>query len=326
MIRIGIVGCGWFGNRHLDYLLTREDVQVTALAAPGTEKRMKTAAKVPGVQTFSSGEEMIASGLVDAIIICVPTNAHGSLEELAAKKGIHMYVEKPLGLDEQTIRQNLKAIEESGVVCAVGYQERCDEGIARLRRAVKPEEICMMEGAWISSMPGAAWWRDKNRSGGQLVEQTTHIADMMRVLAGEVVEVSGFAGKYPGGDYTVDDHSAAVLRFESGAIAVLASGCLDQTGCASNVGMRIYGRNLSADIRWGKSLQFQSPEENWNYESDGQNHNRSVDTFLRAVHAKDPKQVGADYRDAANTFFLTLAIEKAFATGQVIRLDDGFRS
>ena len=46
-IRIGMIGCGWFGNRHLDYLLTRDDVQVTALATPNQEKMLKTALEEP---------------------------------------------------------------------------------------------------------------------------------------------------------------------------------------------------------------------------------------------------------------------------------------
>ena len=117
MIRIGIVGCGWFGNRHLDYLLTRKDVQVTALASPGKEKLMKTAARVPGVQTFATGAELIQSGLADAVIVTVPPHAHECTEELAAQRGVHLYVEKPLGVDAQTVLSKLEAIEKSGIVC-----------------------------------------------------------------------------------------------------------------------------------------------------------------------------------------------------------------
>lgn len=324
MIRIGIVGCGWFGNRHLDYLLTRNDVQVTALANPGQEKLMKTAEKVPGVKTFASGAELIASGLADAVIITVPPHAHEQFEELAAEKGIHLYIEKPLGVDADTVLRKLEAIEKSGIVCDVGYQERCDLGVARLREMIKPDEISLMEGAWLDTMPGPAWWRDKARSGGQLVEQTTHIADMMRLLAGEAAEVSGFAGRYPSEDYNVDDRSAAVIRFESGAVAVLTSGCFTQTPSGRAVGLRLFGKDFSADLRWGKSLQVNGREE-WLFESDGQNHNRSLDTFLNAVKQKDPTLVPSTYRDSAKTFLLTLAIEKAFATGETVQLNDGFR-
>ena len=170
MIRIGIVGCGWFGNRHLDYLLNRNDVQVTAPANPSPEKLMKTAEKVPGVKTFSSGAELIASGLADAVILTVPPHAHEHTEELAAEKGVHLYIEKPLGVDADTVLRKLEAIEKSGIVCDVGYQERCDPGVQRLREMIQPHEISLMEGAWIDTMPGVAWWRDKARSGGQLAE------------------------------------------------------------------------------------------------------------------------------------------------------------
>ncbi|MBE5787356.1 MAG: Gfo/Idh/MocA family oxidoreductase [Clostridiales bacterium] len=324
-IRIGMIGCGWFGNRHLDYLLTREDVKITALATANKEKLMRTAEKAPGVACFENGADLIASGLADAVFICIPPNAHGNLEQLAAEKGVHLYVEKPVGVEKNRVLMNLSAIEKSGIICAVGYQERFDAGIKRLKGALSPQDICMMEGAWIGDMPAVKWWRCKESSGGQVVEQSTHIADMMRFLAGEAESVMGMAGRYPGGDYTVEDHSAALIRFKSGAIAALSTGCFGETEAVHEVGLRLYGKDFSARICWGESLDYKGADGQWRFQREGSNHDRSVDAFLQAVKENNPALVGADYREGAKSFLLTLAIEEAFKTGGLIRLDAGFR-
>jgi len=68
---------------------------------------------------------------------------------------------------------------------------------------------------------GGPWWRDKSKSGGQIVEQSTHLYDAFRYLCGEVKEVYGqmdrrFWTDIP--DMSVEDVSSATFRFKSGAI------------------------------------------------------------------------------------------------------------
>ena len=54
---------------------------------------------------------------------------------------------------------------------------------------MQDQTIGMALGRWMGGMPGVAWWRRQEGSGGQFVEQTTHIVDLLRYCAGEVTEV-----------------------------------------------------------------------------------------------------------------------------------------
>ena len=79
-----------------------------------------------------------------------------------------------------------------------------------------------MSGYWLDQTPPPEWWRREDRSGGQMVEQATHIIDLARFLAGDVTEVFGLAARrdrddFPGLD--VPTATTATLRFASGAIA-----------------------------------------------------------------------------------------------------------
>jgi predicted dehydrogenase len=70
------------------------------------------------------------------------------------------------------------------------------------------------------------WWRDRSRSGGQLVEQVIHLFDMARYFLGEPVQVYSVQDNLFHGDvedYTVEDASATVIRFASGGIGVISA-------------------------------------------------------------------------------------------------------
>ena len=98
-VKIGIVGCGSFGNYHLDTLLRREDVEVVALATENEERLRATGAKVPSARLYPDHRAMFAGEPeLNAILVCVPPSRHGDIEICAAERGVHMYVEKPLAL------------------------------------------------------------------------------------------------------------------------------------------------------------------------------------------------------------------------------------
>ena len=88
---------------------------------------------------------------------------------------------------------------------------------------------------YFGGVPMVEWWRDKKRSGGQIVEQTIHNIDMVRYMLGEPEEVFTFGarGFVQGIDnYDTDDVSTTSVRFESGALGALSTGCYAETGAA----------------------------------------------------------------------------------------------
>ena len=96
----------------------------------------------------------------------------------------------------------------------------------------------------------APWWRDRAKSGGQLVEQVIHMFDLMRYLMGDPVGVfchqeNLFHRALP--DYTIEDVSATVVHFRSGALAVVYA----TNGAISNKWIndyRIVAQKLTAEF------------------------------------------------------------------------------
>ena len=323
-LRIGIVGCGWFGNFHLDYLLTRNDVEVTALASTNAEKLKNTAARVPQARCYQTPEALIEAGDADALLLCLPPHCHGNIEMLSAAKGLHLYVEKPLGTDLSAAQSAWKAIQQAGIVCSVGYQARYETGIAEMRDHLLSSPAAFIQARWVGDEPGVHWWRDRSKSGGQVVEQSTHLVDLMRYLAGEATAVFATAQTAlpaPLEGSTVDGGTTALVWFKSGAIASLTTGCFNDPAKAKNeIGLLAYCRDGQVNFDWSDGVQFNAKQDARQFQACGCIHANALAAFVDAAKSGDASGVLSTYGDALETFKLTLAIEESLRTGRKVSL------
>ena len=190
--RVGFVGCGGIAHRHFGVLASFEDVEVVGVADEDPQRAEEAAART-GARAFAGHEEMLAELELDALWICVPPFAHGAPERAAIARGLPFFVEKPVSLDVALAQEIDEAVRRSGLVTAVGYHWRYLDTVDEARRLLKENPAHLMSGYWLDQTPPPAWWRREDRSGGQMVEQATHIIDLARFLAGDVVEVFGMA-------------------------------------------------------------------------------------------------------------------------------------
>src|SRR5439155_16568344 len=116
----------------------------------------------------------------DALYVCVPPFAHEDAELIAARKGIHLFVEKPVALDVDWGASVAAVIRETGILSSVGYSLRYLPATETARRYLAGKEIAMVASHRWGGLPETPWWRVMEQSGGQLVEMTTHQVDLMR--------------------------------------------------------------------------------------------------------------------------------------------------
>ncbi|MDR0886232.1 MAG: Gfo/Idh/MocA family oxidoreductase [Clostridiales Family XIII bacterium] len=327
-IKIGIVGLGWFGNRHLDYLLTRDDVAVTALANGGDAALQQSGAKVPGAKLYHSYEELLAGEAeIDALIVAVQPHRHGDVEKDAAARGIHLYIEKPIELSISKAEDNLKAIEAAGIITAVGYQERYNQGVPEAKAAIGDEPIGSITAWWVDHAPGALWWRDPAKSGGQIVEQATHVVDLLRYFAGEAEDVYGVMGsayKHEDPTYKVDTASMCTIRFKSGAVGSLSTACYQDVDALpdNEVGVYINTRTKSIYYDQNDKVNINNAGKIIEYPSENNAHNRCLGTFVNAVISGDSSPIRSSYKDALESLRLTLALERSVRESRPIQVSE----
>ncbi len=181
-LQIGIIGTGWFSKVHADLLAAAEGVKVRAFLGTSKEKA-EHAAQPYGAAGYGDLTEMLETERLDAAYVCVPPMSHGAIERELILRRIPFLAEKPLGLDTDVPRSILAGVEEAGLLTSVGYHFRYQSNMDKMKELLRQQKAGMVLGRWMDGMPGVSWWRKQNGSGGQFIEQTTHLADLLRYLA-----------------------------------------------------------------------------------------------------------------------------------------------
>jgi predicted dehydrogenase/glycosyltransferase involved in cell wall biosynthesis len=318
-LRIGFVGAGGIAHRHLGVLGTFEDVDVVGIADPDSE-RARGAAERAGAQAFPSHEALLSALELDAVWICVPPFAHGAPELAAIGRGLPFFVEKPLSLDAERACEIDEAVRRLGLTTAVGYHWRYLDTVDEARRLLRDNPAHLMSGYWLDQTPPPAWWHQEERSGGQIVEQATHVIDLARFLAGDVVEVYGAAAHrsradFPGLD--VPTASTATLRFASGAIANLSATCLlrwnHRVGLhvfADALALELTDHELMVDVGRGRPVRGAEGDPVW----------RQDRAFLDAVRGEE-NRIRTPYAEALQTHLVALAVARSARTGLPVRME-----
>lgn len=318
---IGFIGAGIIANRHLGTLLAFDDVRVVAVADPQGERAQEMAARCGGV-AYTDAARMLDGEKFDALYICVPPFAHGAPEEAALAHGLPFFVEKPLAVDLATAERIAQGVEERGLITAVGYHWRYLDIIERAQALLRENPARLALGYWLDSTPPPGWWVHEAQSGGQMVEQTTHVFDLARLLVGDVTAVSAAAARtarpaFPDAD--IPDVSVATLHFASGALGTMASTCL--LNWPHRIGLHLFCEGMAielsefdliVDVGRGRPLQ----------QALGDPFVREDRAFIDAVQGK-PDRIRVPYREALETHRLVTTAARAAREGRTLPVRPG---
>ncbi|MBI5092154.1 MAG: Gfo/Idh/MocA family oxidoreductase [Candidatus Hydrogenedentes bacterium] len=318
MIKIAAVGCGGIQNEHYRHLSAIHDVKLVG-HCDIDRARAEDAANQYGGDAFIDYEAMYDKVKPHAVYISVPPFAHSGMEEAAAARSIHLFIEKPIGWDCTAAKRIGAAIKRADIITSVGYCWRYYDTVAKAREVLRGKAVSLIRGAWNGDMPGVWWWRRMDKSGGQVNEQTTHIFDLARYLCGDVAEVyaAGATGcQTHVENYTVHDSSVVTLRMKSGAAGVITSSCV--ASHHGDVGLEIVTPEATVSIRFGKltvhedgTVTEYSPKVNIYGEEDR--------AFIEAVRTGKRTKIKSSFADAQKTFAVTCAANESMRSGLPVK-------
>ena len=320
-LRIGCVGTGFIAGRHLAALAAMPDVDVVAVADAVVERAAIAAGRV-GARSYDDGLVMLAVEDLDAVWLCVPPFAHGPLEQAALARQLPFFVEKPLAADMTVAQAVADGVRAQGLRTAVGYHWRYLDVVEQAGALLRDLPPQLVLGQWLDATPRAPWWSQRSTSGGQLVEQTTHLFDLARLFCGEVDSVCAAEStlareQWPHAD--VPTVSTALLRFRSGALGTISSSCLLEA--RHRVGLRL--------VTLGRVLELR--------ERTLSDHELRVDDVVTARSDQDPiaaedrafvatllgreDDVRVTYNEALRTHALVCAADRSARTGLPVDLN-----
>lgn len=136
-LKIGVVGAGTIGRDHTRRIMEKiNGAYVTAIADVNKEVGVSTAEKW-GAQFFDDGEELIASDMVDAVVITTLDEYHEQYATAAIRAGKYVLCEKPLAPDAESCCRIMKEEIAGGKkLLQVGFMRRFDAGYRELKQII----------------------------------------------------------------------------------------------------------------------------------------------------------------------------------------------
>ena len=243
-VKFAIVGCGHIGKRHAEMAARNAEAELVALCDIADETSLGIERfEVP---FFASIDELLASDIqIDVLNICTPNGVHSEQAEKALDKGIHIVVEKPIGLSKAKCENVIfKALRNHKHVFAV-MQNRYSPPSEWLKDIVENKII----GDVFTVQVNCYWNRDdryykkggwkgtSDLDGGTLFTQFSHFIDIMYWLFGDVKNIQGKFADFTHKDSTdFEDSGLVSFDFVDGGM-----GCL-------NYSTAVWGQNLESSL------------------------------------------------------------------------------
>jgi myo-inositol 2-dehydrogenase/D-chiro-inositol 1-dehydrogenase len=318
-VRIGLIGAGAIARRHVAVLATRPDSDVVAVCDTDLAR---AEALVAGAAAYGRWQDLLEHPL-DAVFVCTPPATHAEPAIAAMRRGVAVYLEKPLARAAADGEAIVAAWRETGAVCAVGYQWRSLDVLRRVRDELAGAAPGMLISRSVGpTEPGraASWFGDPAASGGILFELGSHDIDLQHALAGPAESVQALSGRGLGaGAGTLDDAVAVLVRYEGGGLGVISVAWTEQQEppiyeldvLAPDVAL-----HLALDPRF--RLQGRAHGETVDQEEAADPRTSAVTGFLDAARRGDPAAVACTPEDALGTLRVALAAERAIATGETV--------
>lgn len=223
-VRFGVIGVGGMGSGHCAQIPKIPETELTAICDINPQTREAVASK-HGVPGFTTHEELLDSGLVDAVTIATPHYFHPPIAIDAFKRGLHVMSEKPLAVTVSSADAMIAAARASGKKFGVMYQMRGEPQNQAARKVVASGQLgeiyrTSLVMGWYRSQAyyDSGGWRAtwSGEGGGVLINQAPHYLDIFTWLAGLPMRLTGQT-RTRLHDIEVEDEAFATLEYANGA-------------------------------------------------------------------------------------------------------------
>jgi predicted dehydrogenase len=230
-VHIGVIGYGNIGCAHAHNIWSRtvKGLELTAICDINEHKLEQAEKKFSGVSLFADYQDLLNSGLVDAVLIAVPHYLHPPIAIKAFEKRLHVLTEKPSGVYTHQVEQMNAAAKKSGKVFGIMFNQRTNPIFQQARdiihsgRLGNTKRLVWIITNWYRSQVyyDSGDWRAtwSGEGGGVLINQAPHNLDLWQWIFGMPVRLraSCYVGKYH--NIEVEDEAAIYAEYENGATA-----------------------------------------------------------------------------------------------------------
>jgi myo-inositol 2-dehydrogenase/D-chiro-inositol 1-dehydrogenase len=332
MIKIGIVGLGRIGKVHLFNIQQLISGASVIAACSRSEKSLEYAKKHSVKGLFTSFDDMLSEGGIDAVIIASPTALHFEHLKLAIAAGKHIFCEKPIDLSIENVKEIKSLLDANPVKFMVGFNRRYDPNILKIKKELNEGRLGAPQSVKIISRdPGPPPMEYIKTSGGLFLDMAIHDFDLARYLMNsEITEVYSTASIF--GDLpleTVEDVDTAVtiLKFKNKGFATIENSRNSTYGYDQRI--EVFGekgllsaQNKSDDsVYFANNSGFHRPKPvGFFIERYKESYINILDSFVQCLEQN--KDLELTFQDGLQSLAISLAAKKSSKQNRTVLLSE----
>lgn len=219
-INLSFIGAGSYaqGNLLPNIPSATNIRRVGVLTNSGTSS--KRVAEKFGFSLCTSNESDIFNSQSNTVFIATRHNSHASYVQKALENNMHVFVEKPLCLNEDELDAIINIHQKSGKSLMVGFNRRFSPLVQQLKKHLGSGPMSMLYRINAGAIPKDSWIQDMEIGGGRLIGEVCHFIDLLVYLNGSLPQtLSAISLPDPNG---FNDTISISIQFENGSIGTIS--------------------------------------------------------------------------------------------------------
>lgn len=227
MLKVGLVGLGWWGGLMLRVM--EGNALIRIVAATDVDAGKASLATERGARFVDSFQAILDDPEVEAVVLCTPQQFHAEQIIAAARRGKHVFCEKPLCLTRAEAERAVAVCRENNVVLGVGHERRFEPPILDMMARIKAGDlgrIVQVEANFSQDkflpLPKGNWRISASNPVGPVTATGIHLIDLSTAILGPCAEVLASL-RTLAQDWENGDTLAMTLNFKDGGTALLSA-------------------------------------------------------------------------------------------------------
>ncbi len=222
---LGVIGAGGYVPAMLLPHFKSEGVEFCSIATATGISAHDVGKRFGFTYAVSSADEVLDEPSVNLVVIGTKNDTHAELARGALERNKHVFVEKPLALNDQQLESVLEAVAASSAKLMVGYNRRFSPLVQRAKEFFSNREapLSLLYRVNAGRIPNEHWMQNAQEGGGRIIGEVCHFIDLMQYLTG-ALPVSVFAESISANSSKIVDADSVfiTLRFADGSNGTIA--------------------------------------------------------------------------------------------------------
>lgn len=219
---VGIIGAGNFTSAMILPCLKKTPAKLKFISSSAGLSGTTLAKKFGVAQSTTDNNLILKDPEVDLVMVTTRHNAHARMVIDALKAGKHVFVEKPLALNQEELDAVVEAYVESGKTVSVGFNRRFAPLAVQMKKALGSGNTPMNIIATMNAgmIPANVWVHDMEVGGGRIIGEACHFIDLISYLAGSKVKSVCMSSMGVNPEENTDN-ATILLKYENGTNGVI---------------------------------------------------------------------------------------------------------